>query len=405
MVEGAPLMTGPVRYDPFSPEAWDDPYGAYAWLRDEEPVHAIPGRDLWVLSRFEDVQAAVSDPATFSSEAGISLDDGFASSKGVPPNLLTLDPPRHDELRRLVSRAFTARTVSDLEPRVREVTRQLLDELVVDGRVDLMDVAAALPTIVIAELLGIPADDKQMFRDWVESVITLDPSELGRTKGGGAGIFELFAYLQKVIDERAAARRDDLISALLDAEVDGERLLPAEVLGFTLVLLAAGFETTKNLVGNAVWLLHGHPAARARLLADPALIPAAVEEVLRFESPVVGLARTTTRDVEMRGVLVPAGARVQMNYASANRDDRAFVDADQFDIDRTDQRHLAFGHGIHFCLGAALARLEGRVAIEELLARFPDYRVLNFERLPSAYIRGFASLSLATTPNRGAPDA
>jgi cytochrome P450 len=391
-------MTDTVRYDPFAPEFWEDPYAAYAWLRDEEPVHVIGGRDLWVLSRFEDVQAAVSDPATFSSEAGISL-DSFATSKGVPPNLLTLDPPRHDELRRLVSRAFTARTVSDLEPRVREVTRQLLDELVVDGAVDLMDLAAALPTIVIAELLGIPPGDKQMFREWVESVVTLDPSELARTKGGGAGIFELFAYLQKVIDARTEERREDLISALLDAEVDGEHLLPAEVLGFTLVLLAAGFETTKNLVGNAAWLLDRHPEARARLTADPALIPGAVEEVLRYESPVIGLARTTTRDVEVRGVLIPEGSKVQMNYASANRDDRAFVDADHFDIDRTDQRHLAFGHGIHFCLGAALARLEGRVAIEELLARYPDYSVTGSERLPSAYIRGFASLQVATGPD------
>jgi cytochrome P450 len=386
-------VSATVAYDPFAPESWDDPYPTYAWLRDEAPVHHIAGRDLWVLSRFEDVQAAVSDTATFSSEQGISL-DGFASSRGVPPNLLTLDPPRHDQLRKLVSRVFTPRTVSDLEPRVREVTRQLLDELAVDGRLELMDLAAGLPTIVIAELLGIPAGDKQMFREWVESVVTLDPSELGRTRGGVAGILDLFAYLQNVIDERALERRDDLISGLLDAEVDGERLAPAEVLGFTLVLLAAGFETTKNLVGNAVWLLDGHHDVRERLVADPALIPQAIEEVLRFESPVIGLARTTTREVEVRGVLIPAGAKVQMNYASANRDERAFAAADRFDIDRADPRHLAFGHGIHFCLGAALARLEGRVALEELLARHPRYGVTGLDRLPSAYIRGFAALPL-----------
>jgi cytochrome P450 len=240
-----------------------------------------------------------------------------------------------------------------------------------------------------------------MFREWVESVVTLDPSELARTEGGGVRIFELYAYLQACIDERAAERRDDLVSALLDAEVDGERLSGPEVLGFTLVLLAAGFETTKNLLGNAVWVLHEHPDDRARLVADPSLIPAAVEEVLRFESPVIGLARTTTRDVDVRGVLIPKGARVQMSYASANRDDRAFVDAHRFDVDRADQRHLAFGHGIHFCLGAALARLEARVALEELLGRFPTYQVLGLERLPSAYIRGFASLPLATVPGEG----
>jgi cytochrome P450 len=390
-------VTAVARYDPFAPESWDDPYDIYRWLRDEEPVHHIPERDLWVLSRFEDVQAAVSDPATFSSEQGISL-GGINTTKRVPPNLLTLDPPRHDQLRKLVSRVFTARTVSDLEPRVREVTRGLLDDLVVEGRFDLMDLASALPTIIIAELLGIPPEDKQMFREWVESVVTLDPSELARTEGGGVRIFELYAYLQSCIDERAAERRDDLVSALLDAEVDGERLSAPEVLGFTLVLLAAGFETTKNLLGNAIWVLHEHPQDRARLVADPSLIPTAIEEVLRFESPVIGLARTTTRDVDVRGVRIPGGARVQMNYASANRDDRAFVDAHRFDLDRTDQRHLAFGHGIHFCLGAALARLEARVALEELLGRFPTHRVLGLDRLPSAYIRGFASLRLAALP-------
>jgi cytochrome P450 len=390
-------MSTVVGYDPFSPAAWEDPYPAYRWLRDEMPVHHVAERDLWVLSRFEDVQAAVSDPARFSSEKGISLAP-IPFGDAIPPNLLTLDPPRHDQLRRLVSRAFTPRTVADLEPRVREVTNELLDELVVDGHMDFMDLAAGLPTIVIAELLGVPAGDKEMFRRWVESVITLDPSEMGRG-GGGASILDLFAYLQTVIDERAAERRDDLISALLDAEVDGERLEPGEVLGFTLILLAAGFETTKNLLGNAVWLLDEHGDARARASADPGLMPQVVEEVLRFESPVVGLARTTTRDVEVRGVLIPEGSRVQMNYASANRDDRAFVDAEVFDIDRPDQRHIAFGHGIHFCLGAALARLEGRVGLEEVLRRHPQYAVLGHERLGSAYIRGFSNLPIATGPD------
>ena len=397
MVAGPAVVSTVVGYDPFSAEAWADPHPAYRWLRDESPVHHIPERDLWVLSRFDDVQGAVSNPAVFSSQQGVSL-DGILSKPGhgIPPNLLTLDPPRHDELRHLVSRAFTPRTVADLEPRVREVARELLSELVVDGELEVMDLAAGLPTIVIAELLGIPAGDKEMFRTWVESVVTLDASELKRTQGGGVQILELFSYLQAVIDERVADRRDDLISALLDAEVDGERLAPDEVLGFTLVLLAAGFETTKNLVGNALWLLDEHRDVRRRLVADPTLLPSAIEEVLRFESPVVGLARTTTRDVIVRDVLIPQGARVQMNYAAANRDDRAFVDADIFDIGRADQRHLAFGHGIHFCLGAALARLEARVALEEVLQQLPGYEVRSFERLPSAYIRGFASLPVAT---------
>ncbi len=379
-------------YDPFSHAVQDHPWSVYRWLRDEHPVYHHEGRDIWVLSRFEDVDAAVRDPATYSSAEGISFDR--RTTAGMVPTLLTLDPPRHDELRSLVSRAFTPRSVADLEPRVREVAGQLLDTC--DDPFDAMDIASAVPTIVIAELLGVPSADKAMFRRWVETVITIDPAVATAPEHRGLMV-QLFTYLQGVIDERRAEPRDDLTTRLIAAEVDGQRLSPAELLGFVFVLLVAGFETTKNLLGNAMWLLGHHDDVRAALVADPTRIPAAVEEVLRHESPVVGLGRTTTRPVVLHDTTIPAGAIVQMNYASANRDDRVFPEPDTFDIGRSNDRHLAFGQGIHFCLGAALARLEGRVVLEELLARRPEFRVVSAQRLYSPYIRGFASLVLAST--------
>jgi cytochrome P450 len=379
-------------YDPFSHAIQDDPWEVYRRLRDEHPVYHNTERDIWVLSRFADVDAAVREPGTFSSERGVSFDR--RSTEGMVPMLLTLDPPRHDELRRLVSRAFTPRSVADLEPRIRDITRALLDDLASGDGFDAMDLASALPTIVIAEMLGVPSTDKAMFRSWVETVITVDPAVIGARKNLNR-IGELFMYLGRIIEERRAAPRHDLISGLIEAEVDGERLSPPELLGFIFLLLVAGFETTKNLIGNGTWLLGTYPDARERLVEDPDLVPRAVEEILRFESPVVGLARTTTRSVTLHDVVIPAGAVVQMNYASANRDERVFPEPDVFDIDRATDRHLAFGQGIHFCLGAALARLEGRVAFEELLARAPAYRVVDPARLYSPYIRGFASLPVA----------
>jgi cytochrome P450 len=377
-------------YDPASGTVQDDPYPIYRLLRDEHPVYRVEGRGVYAISRFADVEAALKDPATFSSARSVSLVD----TPGMVPTLLTMDPPRHDQLRKLASRAFTPRRIADLEPRIRRLARELLDGLVAD-RFDAMAYAGAFPAMVIASLLGVPADDHERFRAWVEAVITLDPADLASADGLQLG--ELLHYLNDVIAEREREREDDLLSALLDAEVDGERLAPGEVLGFALLLLGAGFETTKNLIGNGIAILAGEAAVRDHMRADGSFVPAVVEEVLRYESPVAMLARWTTTAVELHGTLIPADTRVLLLYASANRDEHTFREPDRFDPDRASERHLAFGYGIHYCLGAALARLEGRVAFEELLRVVPHYDVADSVRQPSPYIRGYRSLTLTVT--------
>lgn len=376
-------------YDPASKTVQADPYPIYRQLRDECPVYRVEGRGMYALSRFADVEAALKDPARFSSAKSVSLVD----TPGMVPTLLTIDPPRHDQLRKLVSRAFTPRRIADLEPRIRELARHLLDDLV-DDRFDAMAYAGAFPAMVIASLLGVPSGDHERFRAWVEAVITLDPADMAATDGLQLG--DLLRYLSGIIGARKRTREDDLLSALIDAEVDGERLASGEVLGFALLLLGAGFETTKNLIGNGIAILGHKPALRDRMRRDATFVPAVVEEVLRFESPVAMLARWTTAPVELHGTTIPAGRRVLLLYASANRDERAFPEPDRFDPTRVTERHLAFGYGIHYCLGAALARLEARVAFEELLRAAPRYDVVASVRQSSPYIRGYSSLTIAT---------
>ncbi len=374
-------------YDPFEPAILVEPYDAYRWLRDSEPVHHHPGHDIWTLSRYADVDGAVRDHETFSSAGGVTLVTGLGPADVGLPILLTLDPPRHDELRRLVSRAFTPRTVAGLEPRIRDISSSLLDDRIGDDTFDFMDVAAALPTIVIAELLGVPPGEEAMFRRWVETVVTIDP-ELGQLDEIG----NLFSYLSAAVRRHREHPSDDLIGTLLAAEVDGVALSGEEILGFTFLLLVAGFETTKNLIGNGMWLLGQHPDVHDRLRREPTAITSFVEEVLRYESPVIGLGRTTTSAVELHGTTIPEGARVQLLFAAANRDEREFPRAERFEVDRDPERHLAFGSGIHYCLGAALARLEARVLFEVLLGGHPDLVPTGGTRLVSPYIRGFLEL-------------
>jgi cytochrome P450 len=383
-----------MEFNPYSAEFRDDPYPVYRALRDEEPAHYSDKLGFWVLSRYDDVLSAVQDVETYSSAGALSI--------GAPkevldqiPMLLLLDPPRHHQLRALVNRAFTPRRIAELEPRIRELARRLVDDFIADGSCDLVSkFSGPLPTTVIAELLGVPAEDGLMFREKTTAIVTQD------AQGGGEMDFtpaiELMMYMAAAYNERRANSRDDLMSALLAAEIDGEHLAENELLGFAFLLLIAGNETTTNLIGNAMALLDQHPDQRKQLIEDPSRIPVAIEEVLRFESPVQGLSRTLERDTVVQGLEMQKGKQVLLLYASANRDERRIENPERFDILRNEKAHLAFGFGTHFCLGASLARLEARIALEELLARIPDFRVdhASSERLGGGVVRGWATLPL-----------
>jgi cytochrome P450 len=391
-----------LRFDPYDPALHADPYPVYRRLRDEHPVHYEPSRDFFTFSRHDDVREALDDPAAFCSRYGVAVGLNLPDEQlREVPLLIMMDDPRHRQLRGLVSRAFTPRRVAELEPRIRKIAAELLDALAEAAEPDLVrDFSGPLPTVVIAELLGVPPADQRWFKEKSTQIAQFDPTRpAGLDPRDGIGpAMELGRYLAGALDERRSAPRDDLLSALLEAEVEGQRLAPPELIGFAFLLLVAGNETTTNLISNAAILLDRHPDQRRLLVEDPARIATAIEEFLRYDSPVQGLARTTTRAVRLHGVEIPAGRKVLLLFASANRDERRIADPDRFDVTRDPNPHLAFGFGTHFCLGASLARLEARVAFEELLARLPGYRLAPgpIERLCSGPIRGALRLPLST---------
>jgi len=358
-------------YDPAAPDFQARLPEVYEWLREEAPVYRSPA-GWWALSRFEDVRAAAADPVLFSSE-------GTDISQGLLPFIQSLDPPRHDALRALVSRAFTAKRIAALEPRIRAVARELLGGFAGAGRGDLLaQYARQLPSRVIGELIGIPPEVREAFLGWTDALVEAAPDGEGaeRVRGPAASIYREFSTL---LEARRREPRDDLASALLEAEIDGVRLSQPELLGFCFVLIVAGNDTTTNLIANGAVLLARHPEQRKLLVEQPARLPNAIEEMLRLESPAQALPRILRRNATLHGVALSAGALVRLVWGAANRDPREFEDAERFDVARPLRRHLGFGHGIHFCLGAHLARLEARVAFEELLARLPDYAL---ERAP-----------------------
>jgi len=395
-------MTGssphtPFRYDPFDPAIQAEPYPTYQVLRDDHPVYWSHASHSWVLSRHADVGAALDDPGTFSSASGI-----YPTPRGIDltqlflPMMIMTDPPRHSQLRALVSRAFTPRRIARLEAGVDTLANQLLDDATTGTGCDIVtEVAGPLPAMVIADLLGVPGEDRHQFREWSTALVQARPDE----QPGGPGMSAaaaLYSYFGAFLDQRRREPEDDLLSDLVEARVDGQQLSQDELLGFCLLLLVAGHETTSNLISNGTVVLAHHPAARERLVADPTLIPQAVEELLRFDSPVQGLSRTLTRNITLHGMPLAEGDNVLLLYGAANRDERAFPNPDTFDIDRPVDNQLAFGHGIHFCLGAALARLEARIAFTGLLQRIPQWDVdlTNATRLTSGPIRGYASLPI-----------
>ena len=388
-------MTAAPSYDPYDPVIDLDPHPTWRRLRDDAPLYHNERLGFYALSRYDDVLAALTDWATYSSGRGTVLEliDPLAPDRDGDPEgqpMIFTDPPYHDVLRGVVSRSFTPRRIGEMEDRVRRLCRARLDEVAGAGGFDYLgDFAGIIPAMVIGELLGIPAEDQQDLGHWTDQFMHYDP-ELdppGEVRGVRQlgpvrvqGMKKLIGYLEATIDARTRRPAGDMISSLLAAEVPrpgggGRRLSRAEVSAFVLLLFAAGAETTARLLGWTPILLARHPDQRRRLVEDRTLLAGAVEELLRYESPSPIQARWVARDVELHGEVVPRGSKMALLNAAANRDGRHFPDPDRFDVARSADRNLAFGYGAHFCLGAALARLEGRVVLDETLDRVPTWEV------------------------------
>ena len=390
--------TNDVYFDPYDVGINTDPYPVFRRLREESPLYYNEAHDFYALSRFEDVERGLLNAATYISGRGAILELIKAGIEMPPGILIFEDPPTHTIHRRLLSRAFTARRVNELEGKIREFCARSLDPLVGSGGFDLIaELGAQMPMRTIGLLLGIPEGDQEAIRDHVDSTLRTKAGEpMQVTSGSDFVTGEMF---EEYIDWRAEHPSDDIMTELLQAEFEDEtgtvrRLTRNEVLTYVNVVAGAGNETTTRLIGWAGTVLAAHPDQRRELVADRALIPGAIEELLRYESPAPHVGRYMTQDMEHYGVTVPAGSAMLFLIGAANRDDRRFPDGDRFDIHRQDGGHLTFSYGIHFCLGAALARLEGRVALEELLARFPEWDVdLDNARLsPTSTVRGWETL-------------
>lgn len=404
-------------YDPLDVDFLADPYPAFAWLREHDPVHYRPKDDrapgFWALSRFEHIWDAVRQPELFSSAQGLTFFADEIGQLGIPPTMVMLDPPVQTELRSLIGRGFTPKRVTVLEERIRAFVRDRIDAMertaADGGTVDLhTQFSSTIPTYVLAELFGIPLGDQERFAPWVYALTQLQNDGFSLDVAGEAGsaaltaMAEMMEYFTAAIAARRDKPSDDLLGALVAAEVvdanGTHRLSDWDILGFCFVVVAGGSDTTASLISHAVTQLSAAPDQRQLLLDDPALISGSLIEFLRLESSVQGLARTTTAEVTIDGTTIPAGEKVMMLYAAGNRDPREFgPTADQLDVRREITRHLSFSSGPHFCIGTHLARLQARVALEELLARHPRIHVdeAGGTRHQSAFVRGWLSLPVA----------
>jgi hypothetical protein len=387
-----------IHFDPFDYEFHEDPYPTYRALRAEAPVYWNEALGFWALSRHADVLAGFKDWQHFTNTGGISLEVGELSADSTAVlSILAMDPPRHDRIRALVSKGFTPRRVSDLEPSIRALAVRYLDRMREAGRCDFVaDFAGKLPMDVVSEMLGVPESDRDELRGWSDTILHREEGVRGVPPEGIAASGRLLHYFVKVVAERRRRPGDDLASALLSAELDGEKLSDKDIIGFLYLLIIAGNETTTKLLANAVYWLEKHPAARKEVSERSGLVPQWVEETLRFDNSTQLMARTVTEDFSYQGHAMRRGQKVLLLIGSANRDEAVFPNADVFDIHRDTSGHLSFGRGTHFCLGAALARLEAKVALEEVLRRIPSYEIdaARCVRVHSTNVRGFAALPL-----------
>jgi cytochrome P450 len=375
-------------YDPYDYAIDVDPHPIWLRMREEQPLYWNEQYEFFALSRFEDVWGAYHDTTTFSSSHGVQLETLDHPIEHA--SMIFMDPPEHDRLRALVNRAFTPRRVRDLEAAVTALVDDSLDPFIGAEQFDYVEQFAALvPPMVIGELLGVPTADRDQLRRWFDDILHRDEHSTGPSERAMSAGLATFEYVTAMIAQRRRSPRDDLVSALIDAA-----LSDFDVVSFVILLAGAGVETVARLLSWAAVVLARHPDQRALLADRPALIAGGIEELLRYEAPSPVNGRWVTRPFEAYGTIVPAESKILLLNGSANRDRREFDDADRFDVRRTIKRHISFGYGAHYCIGAALARLEGRIALEGTLARFPTWEIDETELVPvhTSTVRGFASV-------------
>lgn len=394
-------MTNSLRYDPYDYEIDANPHPVWRRMRDEAPLYRNEEHDFYALSRFKDVMEASVDTATYSSAHGTVL-DMMTEEPNESPMMIFRDPPEHTRLRKLVSRAFSPRRMSALEPRIREIARMYLEPLADSSGFDFVtEFGAKLPVMVIGSMLGVPVEDQDGIRILTDELLHRDEGEVDSAQRMARVNRDLFGYFARYIKERRMDPKDDMMSDLVQAEIEIDngqkrKMSDDEILAFIALLSGAGNETVARLIGWIGMLLARHPGERRKLVENPAMIPNAVEELLRYEAPSPVQGRVTTRETECHGERIPKGARVLLLTGSAGRDERQYEAADEFRVDRTIDRHVSLGFGAHFCLGASLARMEGRIALEETLSLFPEWEVeeAKVEWVHTSTVRGYAKLPI-----------
>jgi cytochrome P450 len=401
------MTTDTLEFDPFSDEFFEDPYDLYRRMRDEAPVSFNERYGFWALFRYDDVCQAHKEWQTFSSSRGVDLSMMHQPAEMIRQMRLIImqDPPEHDRMRALVSRVFTPRAVTALEPMIREVITGVLDGCDPDGFDAVADFSGPFPVEIISRMLGVPQADRQQIRHWLDTMLHREPGEMDPTPEGAEAAIESVVYFLDLVADKRTHPGDDMISRLVEVEVDrGDgvttRLDDDEIAGFATLLGGAGAETVTKLVGNAVVLFARNPVEWRKVLDDPGMIPAAVEEILRYLPPSQYQGRYSVRESVYGGVTIPAGHPTLLITGSANRDERFFDRPDEFVIERPPSLALGFGYGVHSCLGAALARMESRIAIEELARRWPHYTVdeARCRRVHMSNVAGYASVPLQRVP-------